>query len=150
MNTKTFFSAATVAVGMLLTATSCEDENKYESRLPSFDHVSVSPETAAPGDTINGTLYFAYEGSYIKGTYEWDVRNSGSGIIATGKMAAPPVKEMEFRIPVSKDAETGTYTLTVRPSRMAAYAGNPPFIDHNSMGEVTAQLTIATNNQSEE
>lgn len=150
MNKNGLFSIASAVVGILLLTTSCDDENKYESKLPAFDHVSVSPETAAPGDTISGTLYFAYEGSYIKGTYEWDVRNSGSGIIATGKIEAGPVKEREFRIPLPEEAAEGTYKLTVKPRMMAAYAGTSLYLDFNSMGDVSTTLTITTNNQPEE
>lgn len=146
MNKSTFISVASAVVGMLLMATSCEDENKYESKMPVFDRVSVSPSAAAPGDTIKGTLYFSYEGSYIKGTYKWTVSNSANGTIAVGEMEAGPVKEQSFSVPISEDAAAGTYTLTVKPRMMAAYAGENLYLDYNSMGEVSTQLNIITEN----
>lgn len=150
MNKNRFFSIASAVVGVLLTAASCSDDNKYESKIPVFDKVTVSPSTAAPGDTISGTLYFSYGGSYIKGTYTWNVSNSENGTIVAGEIESGPVTERSFIIPISKDAQAGTYTLTVKPRMMAAYAGQSPYIDCNSMGDVTTKLTIETNNQPEE
>ena len=134
---------------MVLLTASCDDD-KYESKIPVFDHVSVLPSTAAPGDTLKGTIHFSYEGSYIKGTYKWSVSNSESGEIAASEVAAGPVKEVSFKIPVPESATEGTYTLTVKPRMMAAFAGQSLYLDYNSMGEVTTTLTITTDNQPEE
>lgn len=150
MNKNKFFSIVSATVGILLMTASCSDDDKYESKLPVFDRVSVSPSTAAPGDTISSTIFFAYEGSYIKGTYTWNVSNSEKGLIAAGEAVAGPVKEHSFRIPISVDAEAGEYKLTVKPRMMAAYAGTSPYIDCGSMGEVSTNLTITTDNQPQE
>ena len=150
MNKKALFSVATAVISMLFVASSCEDENKYESKIPTFDYVSVSSSVAAPGDTIKGTLYFAYEGSFIKGTYIWNVSNSDYGQIAAGEFATGAVKKQSFSIPISETAEAGTYKLTLKPRMMAAYAGTSPYLEYSSMGEVTTTLTIITNDQTEE
>lgn len=150
MDKNKFFSIASALVGVLLMTASCEDDNKYESKIPVFDYVSVSPSTTIPGDTISGTIHFSYEGSYIKGTYKWDVSNSERGTIVSGEAVAGTVKEQSFSIPIPEDAAGGTYTLTVRPRMMAAYAGEAPYIDYSSMGQVNTQLTIITSNQPEE
>lgn len=141
---KLFFVVA-AAMAVILTTASCEEDNKYESKLPAFDRVDVSPSTAIPGDTIGGTIYFSYEGSYIKGTYVWDVSNA-TGTVAAGEVEAGPVKERSFSIAISEDAKAGTYTLTLRPRMMAAYAGESLYLDYSSMGDVKTQLTIIDNN----
>ena len=146
MNKNKFIAMAAAVIGMLLMVTSCEDETKKESKMPVFDRVSVSPSEATPGDTIKGTLYFSYEGYYIKGTYLWDVSNSENGKIASGELVSGATKELSFNIPISEKAVAGAYTLTVKPRMMAAYIGNTLYLDYSSMGEVTTQLTITTEN----
>lgn len=146
MKKNRLFSIVSATIAILLMTASCEDDKKYESKLPSFECVSVSPSQTTPGDTISGTIYFSYEGSYIKGTYVWRVSNSASGEIASGEVAAGPVKDVSFSIPISEEAEAGTYQLTVKPRMMAAYAGESLYLDYSPMGEVSTQVTIITNN----
>lgn len=140
MNKNRFISIASAVIGVLLMATSCEKEKTYESTLPKFDHVSVSPSTALPGETVKGTIYFSYTGSYIKGTYQWDLTNSEHKRIVAGEVSTGAVKEQSFSIPIPDNAEEGTYTLTVSPRMMAAFAGDAPYIDYSSMGNVKTQL----------
>ena len=150
MNKNKFFSIASAVVGILLMTTSCEEDNTYESQLPAFDHVSLASSAVAPGDKVKATIYFAYEGSYIKGTYQWNVSNSENGTIAIGEVATGAVKEQEFTVAIPENAEAGTYTLTVKPSMMAAFAGKDIYLDYSPMGEVRTRLTITNNNQPEE
>lgn len=114
----------------------CSDDDK-ESKLPVFDKVTVTPQTASAGETLTVTVSFSDPGSYVNGTYKY--ATTPAAIAGTFKCGSSQSSQT-FTI-VAPDSPT-TYTLTVRPSSMAAYAGSAPFIDPTSMGTISTTFTV--------
>ena len=147
MKKNTFMLAAlTIAASTFFT--SCDDEDK-ESRLPVFDKIVLSPSSVAqPGDTLTATLYFSDPGKYVKGTYAYASNPGLAGV--SGQFDCGSTKSSTtFKIIIPTQEEAGdtpitgkTYTLTLSPIRMSAFAGYSPYIDPSKMGTVSATFRI--------
>ena len=116
---------------------SCSDDDKT-SRLPVFDKVTVSPQTASAGDTLTFTVSFRDPGSYVNGTYKYYTTPAA----ITGSFTCGSSKSSYTFTALAPDSAT-TYTLTVNPPEaMAAYAGSQPYIDAKSMGTISTTFTV--------
>lgn len=116
---------------------SCSDENTATSKLPVFDKVVVTPSTASPGDTLTATVTFSDSGSYVKGTYGYSTTPAAK----SGQFECGASQSSYSFLIIAPDSAT-TYTLTVSPKTMAAYAGEKPFIDPAPMGTISTTFTI--------
>ncbi|MBQ0023025.1 MAG: hypothetical protein KBT29_07295 [Prevotellaceae bacterium] len=134
---KNLFVLTTILMSLCCIFTSCEDD-EATSNLPKFKELTLSSSTYAPGETVKATLTFADAGSYIKGTYGYSTSPASKD--ASGSFELGPVDSHEFKF--NAPEEPGKYTLTVQPSRMAAYAGNKPYIEYSSMGSVSTTFTV--------
>lgn len=139
---KNLLAMWSLVLGIAVSLTGCSDDEEYESKLPVFDRVELQTTQAAPGDVVSATIHFKETGSYIKGTYTWTLGN-----VTSGEVEASSNQEKTFAIAIPDEAPAGTYTLTVKPRTMAAYAGDAPYLDPTPMGEVTTRLTILTTEQ---
>lgn len=145
---KNTFMLAVLAIAACTFFTSCDDEDK-ESRLPVFDKITLSPSSVAqPGDTLTATLHFSDPGKYVKGTYAY--ASSPMLVGVSGQFdCGSPKSSTTFKIIIPTQEESGdtpitgkTYTLTLSPIRMNAYAGYSPYIDPSDMGTVSTNFRI--------
>ena len=122
---------------LILALASCSDDNTATSKLPVFDKVTVTPSTASPGDTLTATVTFSDSGSYVKGTYGYSTTPAAK----SGQFECGASQSSYSFLIIAPDSAT-TYTLTVTPKTMAAYAGEKPFIDPAPMGTISTTFTI--------
>lgn len=117
--------------------TSCDDDSNATSKLPVFDQVTVSPQTASAGDTLTVKVTFSDSGSYVKGTYGYSTNPAAiSGTFDCGS------SQSSYSFTCLAPAIADTYILTVTPKGMAAYAGKKPFIDPSPMGSISTTFTV--------
>ena len=144
---KNIFMLAALTIAASTFFASCDEEDK-ESRLPVFDKIVISPSVAQPGDTLTATLYFSDPGEYVKGTYAYASNPGLTGV--SGQFDCGSSKSSTtFKIIIPTQEESGdtpitgqTYTLTLSPMRMSAFAGNSLYIDPSDMGTVSATFRI--------
>lgn len=133
---------ASLAIAFVMTLSSCS-EDKETSEMPVFDQLTLSPTTASPGDTITATVTFKSSGKYVKGTYSYTCSPSlVAGTFACGSSESSATFKLVIPEANEEDADDRTFILTVRPTSMAAYAGDKPFLDPAPMGSLTAQFNV--------
>lgn len=134
---KKIFSLATIILASCAAFVSCDNDDDTTSKLPVFEKLTISPATVSPGDTLTATLTFSDSGSYIKGTYKYSTK--------------PAAKSGEFECGSSQSSysfwfiapdSAATYTMTITPKTVAAYAGKNLFLDPAPMGTVSTTFTV--------
>ena len=129
------FAALFVAASTILS--SCSDDNDTTSKMPVFGELTVSPSVASPGDTLKATLTFSDQGSYVNGTYKYATNPAA----VAGEFTCGSSKSETTFTFIAPDS-VATYTLTVRPTLMAAYSGKQPYLDPAPMGTISTQFTV--------
>lgn len=139
---KNILAMASLTIAIVMTLAGCS-EDKETSQLPVFDKLTLSKTTVSPGDTIVGTVTFSYSGNYVNGTYSYSTSPSlTSGTFACGSSSSSATFKVIIPTATDDTPDEETYTLTVRPTTMAAYAGNAPYIDPAPMGTLKATFTV--------
>lgn len=134
MKDKLFIFAVIAAC---LTIFGCSDD-KITSKLPVFDKLTTDRELYSAGDTVKTTLTFSYSGYYVKGVYKFNV--APVGLSGSFELGASESTSHTFNI-IAPD-EPGDYTITLKCTSMAAYAGDALYLDPAPMGSVSATFTV--------
>ena len=134
MKDKLFISAVLFAC---LTILGCSDD-KITSKLPVFDKLTTDREIYSPGETVQTTLTFSYSGYYVKGVYKYNV--TPGGLSGSFELGASESTSHTFNITAPR--EPGDYTITLKCTSVAAYAGESLFLDPAPMGSVSTTFTV--------
>lgn len=136
---RNLFALTSIVMASLLLLASCS-EDKATSELPVFGELTLSKTTLSPGDTLVATVTFSYRGSYVNGTYNYSTSPALlSGTTTCGSSSSSFT--ISAVIPEIQEG-TQTYTLTITPKTMAAYAGDQPYIDPSPMGKLEQKFTV--------
>ena len=112
---KNIWKGALLAGIFLFAFSSCSDDDDFNSRLPEFGAIKITPDTiiAASGDSVTVEIPISSSGKYVsRSNYSWSLSSGDPITDLTDRSDVLDRKSLKCRFPVPETH--GRYTITYK------------------------------------